>query len=191
MIWLVLFLSYASSKELGYDKTMRLFEDNKYEVNIGSLTFISSWILSDLAVDQLCSQATRVFEVSEKLGSPQHFALKDQWIDDDQLAEGYVLEDLHAMIKSKMEKGLFDDLPRNPVDYFLLGTYVWPYGDLVSAGYILLYLAIICRPSFTYTFSTLPISVSPLHRRRIIPRSYLYLFVIFYALLLLSVLSYC
>ena len=54
MIQLVLFLSCASSEELGYDKTMRLFEGNKYEVDVGSLTFISSRILSDLAVDRLC-----------------------------------------------------------------------------------------------------------------------------------------
>jgi hypothetical protein len=54
-------------------------------------------------------------------GSPQRFALKDQWVDDDRLAEGSVLEDLRATIKSEMEKGLFDDmgLTRDPVDYFL------------------------------------------------------------------------
>ena len=104
MIQLVLFLSYASSEELGYDKTMRLFEGKKYKVDVGSLTFVSSQILFDFAADQLCGQATRVFEVSEKLGSPQHFALKDQWIDDDRLAEGSVLEDLHATIKSEIEK---------------------------------------------------------------------------------------
>jgi hypothetical protein len=42
-------------------------------------------------------------------------------MDDDRLAEGFVLEDLRAMIKSKMENGFFDDmrLTRNPVDYFL------------------------------------------------------------------------
>jgi hypothetical protein len=121
MIHLVLFLSYASSEELGYDKTMRLFEGTKYEVDVGSLTFVSSRILSDLAADRLCGRATRVFEVSEKSGSPQHFALKDQWIDDDRLEEGYVLEDLRAMIKHEIEKGLFDDmgLTRDPVDYFL------------------------------------------------------------------------
>jgi hypothetical protein len=121
MIKLVLFLSYASSEELGYDKTMRLLESNKYEVDVGSLTFVSSRILSDLAADRLCGRATRVFEVSEKSGSPQHFALKDQWIDDDRLAEGLVLENLRAMIKSNVENGVFQDmdLARNPVDYFL------------------------------------------------------------------------
>jgi len=121
MIQLVLFLSYASSEELGYDKTMRLSEGNKYEVDVGSLTFVSSRILSDFAADRLCGRATRVFEVSEKSGSPQCFALKDQWADDDRLAEGSVLEDLRATIKSEMEKGLFDDmgLTRDPVDYFL------------------------------------------------------------------------
>jgi hypothetical protein len=121
MIRLVLFLSYASSEELGYDKTMRLFEGNKYEVDVGSLTFVSSRVLSDLAADRLCGQATRVFEVSEKSGSPQCFALKNQWADDDRLAEGSVLEDLRATIKFEMEKGLFDDmgLTRDPVDYFL------------------------------------------------------------------------
>ena len=106
MIQVVLFLSYASSEELGYDKTMRLLEGNKYEVNIGTLTFISSQILSNLAADQLCGRAIRVFEVSEKLGLPQqHFALKDQWIDDDQLAEGFVLRDLHDRIQD--EEGFF------------------------------------------------------------------------------------
>jgi len=121
MIQLVVFLSYASSEELGYDKTMRLFEGNKYEVDVGSHTFVSSRILSDLAADRLCGRATRVFKVSEKAGSPQHFALKDQWSDDDRLAEGSVLEDLRAMIKSEMEKGLFGDmgLAKDPVDYFL------------------------------------------------------------------------
>jgi Fungal protein kinase len=121
MIQLVLFLSYASSEELGYDKTMRLFEGKKYEVNVGSLTFVSSRILFDLAADRLCGRATRVFEVYEKLGPLQHFALKDQWINDDRLAEGSVLEDLRATIKSEMKKGLFDDmdLTRVPVDYFL------------------------------------------------------------------------
>ena len=123
MIKLVLFLSYASSEALGYDKTMRLLEGNKYEVDVGSLTFVSSQILSDIAADRLCGRATRVFEVSEKSGSSQHFALKDQWIDDDRLSEGLVLEDLRAIIKSKMENGFFDDmrpsLSRNPLDYFL------------------------------------------------------------------------
>src|SRR5271156_637438 len=100
---------------------MRLLEGNKYEVDIGSLTFVSSRILSDLAADRLCGRATRVFEVSEKSGSPQRFALKDQWIDDDRLSEGSVLEDLHAMIKSGMQNGLFDDmnLTGDPVDYLL------------------------------------------------------------------------
>ena len=79
MIQMVLFLSYASSEELGYDKTMRLLEGNKYEVDLGTLTFVSSQIFSDLAADRLCGQATRVFKLCEKLGLPQqHFALKDQ-----------------------------------------------------------------------------------------------------------------
>ena len=51
MIRLVLFLSYASSEELGYDKTMRLFEGNRYEVDVGPHTFVLSQILSDLAAD--------------------------------------------------------------------------------------------------------------------------------------------
>src|SRR5215510_7140055 len=105
MIQLVLSLSYASHEELGYDKTMRLFEDNngipQYEIDLGPLTFVSSQVLSDLAADRLCGRATRVFKVSEKSGSPQHFALKDQWIDNDQQAEGSLLEDLHARIKSE------------------------------------------------------------------------------------------
>ena len=54
MIQLVLFLSYVSSEELSYDKTMKLFEGNKYEVDVGSLTFVSSRILSNLAADRLC-----------------------------------------------------------------------------------------------------------------------------------------
>ena len=77
MIQLFLFLSYATSEELGYDKAMRLFERNKYEIDVGSITFVSSRILSDLAADRLCGRATKVFKVSEKLGSPRHFALKD------------------------------------------------------------------------------------------------------------------
>src|ERR1700678_1021294 len=105
MIKLVLFLSYTSSEALGYDKTMRLLEGNKYEVDVGSFTFVSSQILSDIAADRLCGRTTRLFEVSEKSGSSQHFALKDQWIDDDRLSEGLVLEDLRAIIKSKMENG--------------------------------------------------------------------------------------
>jgi hypothetical protein len=125
MIQVVLSLSYASHEELGYDKTMRQFKDNngilQYEIDLGPLTFISSQVLSDLAADRLCGRATRVFKVYEKSGSPQHFALKDQWIDDDRQAEGSLLDELRAMIKSEKEKGLFDDmkLSRDPVDYFL------------------------------------------------------------------------
>ena len=125
MIRLVLSLSYANDEELGYDKTMRLVENangmHQYEIDVGSLTFVSSRTLSDLAADRLCGRATRVFEVSEKLGPPVTFALKDQWIDDDRQAEGHVLENLRTLIKSEKEKGLFDDmyLPKDPTDYFL------------------------------------------------------------------------
>jgi hypothetical protein len=125
LIQLVLSLSYASNEELGYDMTMRLFKDSsgthQYEIDVGLLTFVSSQVLSDLATDRLCGRATRVFKVSEKTGSLRHFALKDQWIDDDRKAEWEVLGDLHALIKSQKEEGVFDDmhLPKDPVGYFL------------------------------------------------------------------------
>ena len=55
------------------------------------------------------------------MGLPHHFALKDQWIDIDQFAEGPLLEKLCVAIQSEMKKGLFHDmdLTGDPVDCFL------------------------------------------------------------------------
>ena len=64
MIQMVLFLSYASSEELGYDKTMRLLEGNKYEVDVGTLTQISVDFMLNIL---LISDLTLALEIIHRL----------------------------------------------------------------------------------------------------------------------------
>lgn len=99
MVHFFLSVLYAEKHELGYDPTMSLLSDGRYDITIypddkEPLVYRTVETLSESSVDIL-GRGTRVWkavkiEDGKECGEP--VALKDAWVDVDHTSEGTILE---------------------------------------------------------------------------------------------------
>ncbi|KAL5520234.1 hypothetical protein ACEPAG_9447 [Sanghuangporus baumii] len=84
LVHIILALSFASKEDLGWDPTIRpLIRQGRrraYSIQVGGKTFQTEEVLSDVAADNLLSNATRVWRGTES-GSQNPVIVKDLWID--------------------------------------------------------------------------------------------------------------
>ncbi|KAL5525386.1 hypothetical protein ACEPAF_9256 [Sanghuangporus sanghuang] len=117
-------IAFASKEEMGWDLSVRPFfgvnKKRAYYIDVGSTTYETVEVISDLEADVLNSSATRIWKVRLP-GTNSFFYLKDIWVE-----EGRRLEKtIHDMILEDVERTFGAETRKDTVSLMLTPMDDW------------------------------------------------------------------